>query len=87
MISMNREYLGKLVKKGTFLCRYTKVGGFDIGKNAIEETDSYPKLINFQMGQPRHMTLQCHEKYFKKYERIHLAPTNLCGKKMTLLIG
>ena len=41
LISLNKEYLGKGVKKGTFLCRCTKVGDFEIGKDAIEPTNCF----------------------------------------------
>ena len=56
LISLNREYLGKGGKKGTFLCRYTKVGDFDIGKNAIEQTNSFLKIKRCQLGQLEPMT-------------------------------
>ena len=38
---MNREYLGPIARRGTFLCRSIKVGDFVIGKDAIEELDAY----------------------------------------------
>lgn len=44
---MNREYLGRTIKKGTFLCRCTKDGDFEIGKNAIEENNSF--LRNYKL--------------------------------------
>ena len=44
---MNREYLDKGVKKGKFLCRCTKVGNFEINKNANEETNAF--LRNFKL--------------------------------------
>lgn len=53
LISLNREYLGKGVKKGTFLCRCTKVGDFEIGKNSIEETNAFLKKIKLPTGPAR----------------------------------
>ena len=38
---MNREYLGPIVRRGTFLCKSFKIGDFLIGKDAIEELDEY----------------------------------------------
>ena len=44
---MNREYLGPTIKKGSFLCRNFKVGGFEIGKETIEEVDSFLRDLTF----------------------------------------
>lgn len=53
LVSLNREYLGKTIKKGTFLCRCTKVGDFEIGKNSIEETDSFLRSYILPTGPAR----------------------------------
>ena len=53
LISLNREYLGRGGKKGTFLCRCTKVGDFEFGKNAIEESNAFLKNYKLPIGLAR----------------------------------
>jgi hypothetical protein len=39
--------LGQNVKNGTFLCRYSKIKDFGIGKDAIEEIDAFLRDYKF----------------------------------------
>ena len=46
LFMVNREYLGAKVPRGTFLCRYFRVGDFSIVKEALDQIHSFLHHFN-----------------------------------------
>ena len=47
---MNKKYLGLDIKKGTFVCRSTKIGDFTIGKWVVEELNMFLRGFRLPMA-------------------------------------
>ena len=46
---LNKQYLGLDVKKGTFVCKSTKIGNFTIGKWVVEELNTFLRGFRLPM--------------------------------------